>query len=638
MAGLIRDEDIDEIRGRADIVEVISQHTALKQKGKLHWGLCPFHKEKTPSFKVDKATQLFHCFGCGEGGNVFTFLMKIDGLEFPEAVRTLADRVGLALQVDESPAARQAVSAATRLLAANEQAAEYYYHLLLSAEGEAGRSYLKSRGYDKEIAVAFKLGWGGEKWDGLLGHLSKAGFTSDEIQRAGLAVPGKRGLYDRFRRRVIFPVLDIKGRTVALGGRVIDESETPKYMNSPETPVYHKGRELYGLYQARREVTGSGVALVVEGYTDLISLYAAGVKNVAATLGTAFTADHLRLLARHAERVVLLFDADAAGVKAAERGMEYASDFRLPGHERIGDLTERERVDVEVAVLPEGQDPADLAAEAGPEGVAEVVAAAKPLVDFMLEQVLRRHDLTKSREKLKAAGEGLEVIAQLQSAVAQEEYTRMLADRLDVSADSLAAELAKKRDRARRGLGFRAAGGAGSAPAGGGVPGSGDVEAAGAGDGAGLGPELYELSELDIQGRTEREFLRLVLQFPSEFIVVLGGMEPDRFSVAVHRRLVEVLQGLGPAVRIDRIVSGMSNLEESARKLASGLMLEDIPAEDRKRYGKEIVVRLEDFALQRQITKLRGKLDSLAGSADTEYDSLFAELVSLEAARRKLGQ
>ncbi|MDI7252305.1 MAG: DNA primase, partial [Actinomycetota bacterium] len=286
--GRIRDEDIERLREQVDIVEVISEYVQLKKAGRLFKGLCPFHDEKTPSFMVDPAKQLYHCFGCGEGGDVFTFLRKREGLGFREAVERLASRVGFTLHYQggarESggPDSRRA-----RLYRINQWAAEVYHRVLLEGEeGEAARRYLKSRGIDEESVCIFGLGFAPPRWDFLYRQAMRRGFEVQDFLASGLGLRGEKGVYDRFRGRVIFPIRDLQDRVVAFGGRTLGD-EQPKYLNSPETPVYVKSRHLYALNLSRREIVKEGFAVLVEGYTDVILLWQHGIRNVAATLGTA---------------------------------------------------------------------------------------------------------------------------------------------------------------------------------------------------------------------------------------------------------------------------------------------------------------------------------------------------------------
>lgn len=404
MKGKIKEEDINSVRERNNLVDVVSEYIALKKKGKLFWGLCPFHQEKTPSFKVDSMAQLFHCFGCGEGGNVFTFMMKVENLEFPEAVELLANRIGYHMEYEAGSA--QGSSKRDRIHEANRLAMLFYQHILFkTSEGERGRSYLKKRGLSADIVKGYGLGLAPQAWNSLRNYLEKRGYSKEELVEAGLVIKGDKGYYDRFRSRLIFPITDIRGRTIAFGGRVLDGGQ-PKYLNSPETPIYHKSSTLYGLYNAKNEIVREGYAVVVEGYTDVLALSQAGMKNVIAALGTAFTVEHIELLKRFTDRVILVFDADAAGIKAAESASAYISKFRLPKMEALQDLERRSGVsgiDVRVVILPQNLDPADFLASHGVDAFRGLIGSAEPFFDFYLTRELDKYNIIETRQKEQAA-------------------------------------------------------------------------------------------------------------------------------------------------------------------------------------------------------------------------------------------
>jgi len=380
MTGRIAEEKIQEIRERCDIVEVVSSYLPLRRSGANHQGLCPFHSEKSPSFNVNSTRQIFHCFGCGVGGNVFSFLMRMEGLSFPEAVRRLGERVGVEVEEEAlTPAEERRREEAERLVRINEVACDFYHRLLLEGpEGAPGRRYLKERGYGSETAREFRLGYAPEQWEALAGHLAGKGFDPKWARDVlGLTRAGKdgRGDFDLFRRRLIFPIFDLRGQVVAFGGRVLDDS-LPKYINSPESPLYHKGRILYGLFQAREGMRQSGEGVVVEGYFDQLALHRAGFVNVAATCGTALTEEHARLLKRYAKRALLLFDQDSAGRKATFRAMDVLLAEGLPAA---------------VVELDAGEDPDSFLRKHGAEAFRERLAAARPVLEVFMEATLAAH-------------------------------------------------------------------------------------------------------------------------------------------------------------------------------------------------------------------------------------------------------
>jgi DNA primase len=413
--GRIADEKIDNIRERTDIVEVVSSYLPLKRSGVNHQGLCPFHQEKSPSFNVNSARQIFHCFGCGVGGNVFSFLMRMEGLSFPDAVRRLGEKVGVEVEEEAvSPEEVRRRDERERILRINEVAGEFYQQLLLTdEEGALGRRYLRKRGYESETVRTFQMGFAPGGWESLAKHLAGKSFSSEDSQKAGLVRPGKqdRGDYDLFRNRLLFPIHDLQGRMVAFGGRVLDDS-LPKYINSPETPVYHKGQTLYGLYQARDAMRHNGEALVVEGYFDVLALHRAGFAGAVATCGTALTADHARLLKRYADKVLLIFDEDAAGRQATFRAM----DALLP----VG-------LSVSVVSMPAGEDPDSLLKEKGEEGFRLCLDAARPVLEVFIEDQLRVND-ESVEGRARAAEQALERIKRLPGDLERSLYMKRLAE------------------------------------------------------------------------------------------------------------------------------------------------------------------------------------------------------------------
>lgn len=380
MTGRIPEEKIQEIRERTDIVEVVSGYLPLKRSGANHQGLCPFHGEKTPSFNVNSTRQIFHCFGCGVGGNVFTFLMRMEGLSFPEAVRRLGERVGVEIEEEQlSPAEQRRRAERERLVQINEAASDFYHRLLLEApEGAAARNYLRRRGYDGDTARQFRLGYAPDSWDALARYLAEQGCDPQLARdRLGLLRPGRegRGDIDLFRRRLLFPIFDLRGKVAAFGGRVLDDG-LPKYINSPESPLYHKGRVLFGLYQAREAMRREGAGIVVEGYFDQLALARAGFDHAVATCGTALTEEHAQLLGRYCKRLLLLFDQDSAGRKATFRAMDVLLAAGLPAA---------------VVPLEAGEDPDSFLARHGAEAFRERLGAARPVLEVYIEEVLAEH-------------------------------------------------------------------------------------------------------------------------------------------------------------------------------------------------------------------------------------------------------
>lgn len=347
MKGVQSGDQVAEIKSRVDIVELISEYVTLKKAGRNFLGLCPFHNEKTPSFTVNRERQMFYCFGCGEKGDVFAFLMRLNNASFPETLTLLARRAGVVLPPSSSHRdGKSTLNAREQIIQVNQSAAAYYRDTLFSPAGKEALAYLRGRGLKESTIEAFGLGYAPEGWRNLRHHLERKKVSLKPAREAGLIIAKEDRpdvLYDRFRNRVMFPVRDVDGRIIAFGGRILGEGE-PKYLNSPESPAYTKGRQLYGLSQAKEAIRRSGYAILVEGYFDLIVLWNAGITNVVATLGTALTRDHLSLIRRYAERVAVLFDGDEAGRKALARSVE---------------LFVAAHMDARAVVLPEGLDPDD---------------------------------------------------------------------------------------------------------------------------------------------------------------------------------------------------------------------------------------------------------------------------------------
>lgn len=396
MAGFFSEEQIEEVRRASDIVEVIKEYVPLKRAGKDYKALCPFHNEKTPSFQVSPSKQIFKCFGCGKGGNVFSFVMATERLEFPEAVEFLAGRAGI--ELERRVEVRERNRRRDTLFEMNLWTAKVYHRCLMNAdEGRPGREYFSSRGMDESTWRRFRLGYAPESWDFLLGLSSGKGYEPGDLAAAGLVLPKKGGTghYDRFRHRVIFPIFDVRGRIVGFGGRALDDS-TPKYLNSPETSVFSKSTCLYGLDVAKDGVLREKRVVVVEGYTDVLMAHQHGIDWVVATLGTALTPQHVSILRRYVAEVVLVFDGDEAGRAAAERSVS---------------LFLEQDVDVRVVLLPGGNDPCDVLVEEGRDALLKRLEEATDVFDLKMKMIAERHDLSRVRGREAAIEEVLETLS-----------------------------------------------------------------------------------------------------------------------------------------------------------------------------------------------------------------------------------
>lgn len=424
------DSKIEEIKSRIDIIELASEYVTLKKAGRNFTGLCPFHQEKTPSFTVNREKQIFYCFGCGEGGNAITLLMKIANMTFPEAVKALAEKTGVVLPLRSvNKDGSQKDSLREEITNLNLRAAQQFSRNLFSpaGAGKVAREYLQSRGISDETIKQFRLGFAPDTWRSLTDYIEGSGSSLKLAEQAGLIVSGKEGsFYDRFRGRLIFPIENVFGEIVAFGGRVMEKGE-PKYLNSPESPVYIKGKNLYGLNKAKEEIRKKGFALIVEGYFDLISLWNAGIGNVVATLGTALTREHLELLRRYTLDVVALFDPDEAGKKALDRSLKLFLSMNM--HARA-------------LILPEGCDPDDYVKKHGKEKLGELIDLAPAISDYYIEKVLGNgKTFEENRDLVKTA---TEFISKIGDEIEKNLFIKRVAEKLGIAQELLKKEIHKK--------------------------------------------------------------------------------------------------------------------------------------------------------------------------------------------------
>lgn len=409
--------DIDEVKSRLNIVDIIGERVTLKKAGRNFKALCPFHNEKTPSFVVSPERQTFKCFGCGKGGSVIDFVMESDHVDFPEALEILAEKAGVKLTRRTPESAEGKLK--DRIYQANHLASEFYHFLLTKhALGEKGRLYLKNRGISDASIKTFTLGYSPNSWDGLLKFLRKKGYDEKLLETAGLIIPGNRGYYDRFRGRIIFTLKDHRGNVVGFAGRVLDpDAKEAKYINTSETPVYVKSNVLFGLDVTRDAIAKANEAVVMEGELDVISSFQAGISNVVAIKGSALTEGHSRLLRRFAERLSFALDSDMAGDAAARRGIEIADSAGF---------------DMRVVKLPSGKDP-DEAARTNPGLLKKAIKDAVPMYDYLIESALARFDATSAYGKKKVSDELLPVLAKIDNQIVQAHYAKRLSRALDVS-------------------------------------------------------------------------------------------------------------------------------------------------------------------------------------------------------------
>lgn len=435
------DEFVERVNERTDIYSVVSRYVTLNQKSGRYWGRCPFHNEKTASFTVSPDKGFFYCFGCGAGGNAFKFLSLIENISYFEAIKLQAQRLGIDLPARKfSPEEERRRREEKALLKVNELACDFYHDgLTKEVGGEVGRKYLAARGITAETIETFKLGYAPEEWDKLLSHLTRQGYSPQQLESAGLVAKRKTaaGFYDRFRGRIMIPIADVFGHVVGFGGRILhsEDDSTPKYLNTPETALFNKGRLLFGLDKSNREINKAGAAIVVEGYMDAISLFSAGVRNVVATLGTAFTADHAKLILRYAKKIIFCYDSDEAGQRATIRA--------LPIVQAAG-------AQVFVVKVPDGKDPDEFIRKHGKAAFDELIKHAQTLIDYRMKYVLARAELSTVEGKVRALQEILPVVSKIEDVVTRNEYRKKIAAALAMNEELVGEEWKKFSEAARQ--------------------------------------------------------------------------------------------------------------------------------------------------------------------------------------------
>jgi DNA primase len=587
LAGRIRQDDIETVRERTDIVKIVSQYLTLKKSGHDSFsGLCPFHTEKTPSFSVSPAKGVYYCFGCGAGGDAIRFLREVEHLDFTEAVERLAKDSGVTLRYEgDSAAERRAMSRRQSLNRANEQAFELYHGMLLDGrEGEDARTYLAERGIRRETIEAFGIGYAPRYADFLLRRLAR-GASPELLVEAGLAIKDDRGqVRDRFRGRVTFPVHDLSGRAVGIGARVLpgDRDDGPKYLNSPETPIYRKAEVLYNLNRAKPAVAKTGEIVIVEGYTDVIALVRAGIETAVATCGTALGEGHFKLASRFAQRMILAFDSDEAGARAAERAYTYLEQFPLQPV---------------VLILPDGLDPADFVLRHGGDAFRDLAARAEPLIAYMLRRTVARHDLGTVEGQSAAVAEALPILEGLRDPVRQREYGHALAELARVSDTSVMLALQRRQ--------------------------------------AGRPAEVQQaIKRVSVHEKVEREMLRLLARSSDIYTEFAPRLVDEHFQSAQHRKLFEALRKADGDVRA--IISSDGAGDDRVVAAMPALALEPLDGEPTSAYAADVWMRLQEFALKRRSASLRQRLQKMNPTLDDGYDALFQELIAADGELRRL--
>jgi len=613
--GTINREDIAAVRERAPIEEIIGQHVALKNAGVGSLkGLCPFHDERSPSFTVRPSVGRWHCFGCGEGGDVIEFVMRMDGLSFAEAVEYLAERAGVTLRYEQGGArSGPTPGQRKRLIEAHRVAQSFYAGQLESDEARTGRDFLKERGFDRDAAAHFGVGYAPKGWSSLTDHLRKAGFTEDELKASGLVSEGQRGVYDRFRGRLVWPIREVTGDVIGFGARrLYEDDQGPKYLNTPETQLYKKAQVLYGLDLAKGAIRTERTTVVVEGYTDVMACHLAGVTNAVATCGTAFGEDHVKTVRRlmgdttqlkvgaTGAKVIFTFDGDEAGQNAALKSFNLDSQFLAQTF---------------VAVDANGEDPCEIRQRHGDAAVVALMARPVPLFEFVIKASLASHDLATPEGRIGALRAAAPVVAGIRDAAIRPEYSRKLAGWLGIEPEQVIAAVGK----------------GGKPDAGGGA-----VREA---SGASAGP-----SGKDPVARAQALALGVLLQSGSEVakdpsaLAIFGALSSEAFSVPQYRAVFEAVRAAGGprADAGDWVGAVAAEAGEELAGVVSQLAVTPLPTDRADGgYARSVLSRMLDLDLTRQIAEIRGTMQR-AGEGSAEAQEAFAVLIALETRRRAL--
>ncbi|WP_193510091.1 DNA primase [Cryobacterium sp. BB736] len=622
---LIRRSDIDEVRARINIVDIVGDYVTLKGAGVGSFkGLCPFHDERSPSFHVRPAAGFYHCFGCGEGGDVFTFLQKMDHVTFTDAVERMAARIGYELHYEDGGKGRGDQGARSRLLGANQAAAEFFVTQLATPGADAGRRFLGERGFDPAAAAHFGVGFAPKSYDALSKHLKSLGYTEEELLGAGLVGKGDRGLYDRFRGRLVWPIRDTTGQTLGFGARrLFDDDQGPKYLNTPETAVYHKSQVLYGLDLAKRDIARGKKVVVVEGYTDVMACHLAGVTTAVATCGTAFGGDHITVLRRvlgdvansdttATGEVIFTFDPDEAGQKAASRA--FAEEQRFAAQ-------------TFVAVAPEGLDPCDLRLQRGDGAVRALVESRKPMFEFMIRRRLADHNLDTVEGRVAALRASAPVVAGIRDRALHAGYIRNLAGWLGIDP----SDVAKAVDAVDKG-----------APAGQPRRPQGDPQEQPSQSAERPRASITDLPS-DPATRLERDALMAILQQPAEvgreYATRASQVRMANASLAVVRdAIAATLDDFESPQWLQRVIS---EVPEPFADLVKQLSVAPIPEQDGREltvYCKGITSSLIARDLLSRKADLLGRLQRTDATAEPErFRELQTELVRVEQERRTFG-
>ncbi len=551
----INEDFVEKLKYNVNIVDIIADYVPLKKAGNNYKGLCPFHQEKTPSFNVNLDKQLYYCFGCGAGGDVISFLMDLENTTFRETLKILADHSGMVIPANNNPYHQKQREERERIFQLNKLSAKFYHYLLINSNvGKKAANYVEERGFSKEYFRKFKLGYAPNKWQSLVHFLNKRGFNDDELIKAGLVSRGKNDqCYDRFRNRVIFPIFNIRSEVIAFGGRILDDQESgPKYLNSPDTLVYKKGENLYGLNWARDEIRKTSNAVIMEGYTDVLTAHKSGIKNAIASLGTAFTNQQARLLKRYASNIYISYDADAAGARATLRGL---------------DILDNEGLNVRVIQLPDQQDPDEFINRRGKSGFEKLVKEAVNLTEFKINQLAKEYDCNKIDEKINFTNNLVKILSDIKDEVKRDIHLQNAAQKYNVESETLKKGIisyynskdSRKKDKNNR---YR------------------------------YTKKDNETNHIDYINKIEKNFLKLYIDNPEKRNTLIKYLNPIFFT-GDYKDLVKLINN-NPDLDLDKLLLKID--KENIKKMLLALsVLDDIKSKD-------------DEVIERFLKKIKGSM------------------------------
>jgi len=589
MPGQIPEEFINDLRHRVDIVAVIGEFVPLKKQGRNYTGICPFHGEKTPSFVVSPDKQIFHCFGCGKGGNVFSFLIEKDAMSFPEAVEHLAKRAGIALpNIAVSPEKDKRDSLMKRYFDINEKTAKYYEQLLYDSSGKEALRYLQGRGLKTDVLEKFQLGYAPAGWDMLTNYLRGEDITEQELLTIGLAVKSKKGtLIDRFRNRVMYPITNETGKIIGFGGRVLDNSQ-PKYLNSPDTPLFSKGKQLYGLHLSKGSVREQDRVIIMEGYMDVITAWQNGLTNVVGTMGTALTPEHVRLLMRYTYNTFICFDADNAGQKATLRGL---------------DTLQEQGCNISVVSIPDSKDPDDFIRKEGRARFTEIVERAHNLLEYKLIKLMEQFNTQTVSGRIQVVQELIPDILKTKSPIARQACIQMVGERLSFPETAIHAEI-------RKAVSYQ------EAPK----------------------ENSKTVRFLSAQEKAQRILIKLTLEYPELIGEVEENGGKELFKIALLKEIYQnhyVIRQSGHNIKANDLITLLG--DSASQKVLAEILLENELPEDWKRIYKDCLVLLRLELLQQQINhKNNMMLDMEKQGEATKVLQLMASIQQLVKEKHSL--